>query len=176
MDLFKTISKRYSYRGGFTGKKILRKDLKKIVQAGLDAPSGKNEQTTTFVIIDDKKLLKKIGSMHTMKAMVEAKAMIACIADKKPEAVYEGFSFQIEDSSAAVENILLAITALGYASVWIDGWLRVEERAERIGKIINLPKEKIIKILLPIGEPKEELPRKKKKPFKERAWFNMYRP
>ncbi len=174
MDLFKTISKRYSYRGGFKNKKIPKKDLKKIVQAGLDAPSGKNEQTTTFVIIDDKKFMKKISTMHAMKAMQEAKAMIVCIVDKRPQPVYEGFSFQIEDCSAAAENMLLAITALGYASVWIDGWLKLEERAEKIGKILNLPKGKVVRVLLPMGEPSQYLPRKQKKSFKERAWFNKH--
>ncbi len=60
----------------------------------------------------------------------------------KPDAVYEGHSFQVEDCAAAVENMLLAITALGYATVWIDGWLRVEDRGETIGEMIGLSSNK----------------------------------
>ena len=33
--------------------------------------------------------------------------------------------------------MLLTITSLGYASVWVDGWLRVDERAEKAGRKIR---------------------------------------
>ena len=53
-------------------------------QAGLAAPSGKNEQTTTFVIADDPEIVKAIGGMHSMWAMQQAKAFIACVIDREP--------------------------------------------------------------------------------------------
>ncbi len=176
MDLFEAISKRHCYRRAFTDAGVSREDLEKIVQAGLDAPSGKNCQTTRFVIVDDAKLLEQIGQMHPAnKAMQQAKAMIACIIDTNPEAIYEGFEFQVEDCAAAVENMLLAITALGYASVWIDGWLRPENRNETIGKLLGVPKNKIVRILLPIGVPTKEVRGPDKMVFSQRAWFNQYR-
>jgi len=175
MDLFEAIKKRHCYRGAFTDTSVPREDLEKIVQAGLDAPSGKNCQTTRFVIVDEPELLEQIGQMHPAnKAMQQAKAFIACIIDKKPEAIYEGFEFQVEDCAAAVENMLLAITALGYASVWIDGWLRVENHNETIGKLLGAPRAKIVRILLPIGVPEKEVKGPKKMPSPERAWFNQY--
>lgn len=45
MDLFTAIAQRHSYRGPFTDQAIPREDLQQIVQAGIVAPSGKNEQT-----------------------------------------------------------------------------------------------------------------------------------
>jgi nitroreductase len=155
---------------------VRHEDLLNIVQAGLDAPSGKNCQTTQFVIVDDPNLLEQIRQMHPAnKAMQQARAFIACIIDKQPEAVYEGLQFQVEDCAAAVENMLLAITALGYASVWVDGWLRREGRSDAIGKLLGVPDSKIVRILLPIGVPAEEYKQPKKMPFSERAWFNQYR-
>lgn len=175
MDLFEAIKKRHSYRGGFTDAAIPQEDLEQIVQMGLDAPSGKNCQTTRFVIVDDPALLEQITQMHPgNKAFQQAKAMIACIIDKNPEAIYEGFEFEVEDCAAAVENMLLAITALGYASVWIDGWLRVENRNEKIGKLLGVPETKIVRILLPIGVPAKEVRGPEKMAFNERAWFNKY--
>ena len=131
MDVFEAIKKRHSYRGVFLDNPIPRADLQDIVKAGQQAPSGKNAQTTTFVIIDNSNLLKQIGDMHTIEAMHTAKAMVVCVVDKIPKPVYEGYSFQLEDCAAAVENMLLAVTALGYATVWIDGWLKLEKRAEK---------------------------------------------
>lgn len=175
MDVFEAIKKRHSYRGGFEETPIPREDLHKIVQAGLDAPSGRNAQTTQFVIVDEPELVRSIGHMHDRnKAMQQARAFIACVLDHEPEPVYEGMSFQVEDCAAAVENMLLAITALGYGSVWIDGWLRVDGRAEAIGKLLNVPAGKYVRILLPVGVPAEQVKQPAKKPFTQRAAFNTY--
>lgn len=175
MDCFEAIGKRHSYRGPFEDRPILQADLKQIVQAGLQAPSGKNAQTTTFVIVDDYDLVRRIAAMSGANmAQQQAHAFIACIVDVQPEAVYEGHDFQIEDCAAAVENMLLAVTALGYASVWVDGWLRVKNRAEEVGRMLGLPEGKTIRVLLPIGVPKETRFPPEKKPFDSRAWFNRY--
>jgi nitroreductase len=175
MDVFEAIGKRHSYRGPFRDQKVPRLDLKKTVQAGLQAPSGKNEQTTSFVIVDETDLVRQIGSMPAAnKAIKQAQAFIACVVDRQPEAVYEGHSFQIEDCAAAVENMLLAITALGYATVWIDGWLRLEGRADAINRLLSVPEGKTVRVLLPLGVPEETWPQKEKKPFESRAWFNRH--
>ncbi len=175
MDLFTAIERRYSYRGPFRDELVPREDLERIVQAGMKAPSGKNAQTTHFVIVDDPALVETIGSMHpTNQALRQARALIACVVDRQPEAVYEGYSFQVEDCAAAVENMLLAITALGYGSVWVDGWLRGEGRAEKIDGLLGLPPDKIIRVLLPLGVPAEQGPRREKKPFRHRACFNHW--
>ncbi len=175
MDVFEAINRRHSYRGPFLDRPVPREDLQRIVQAGIQAPSGRNMQTTSFVIIDDPELVRRVAAMHENNlAVQQARAFIACIIDRRPEAVYEGHSFQVEDCAAAVENMLLAITALGYATVWIDGWLRVQNRAEQIGRMIGLPESKVLRILLPLGVPAESWPQKEKKPFAERAWFNRY--
>ncbi|NLK42701.1 MAG: nitroreductase [Planctomycetes bacterium] len=175
MDLFEAIKKRHSYRGGFEDKPVPRAHLRQIVQAGLDAPSGCNAQTPRFVIVDDPALVRTLAGMHDRnKAMQQARAFIACIIDKEPPAVYQGMSFQIEDCAAAVENMLLAITALGYGSVWVDGWLRIDGRAEIIGNMLGLPAGKCLRVLLPIGLPCEEIKPPAKKPFDQRAWFNAW--
>jgi len=176
MDFFEVVKKRQSYRAGFKVEGIPREALRKIVQAGLDAPSGKNAQTTEFVIVDDAMAVDDIRQLHGRNtAMQQATAYIACIIDRVPEAIYEGYSFQVEDCAAAVENMLLAITALDYETVWIDGWLRLNGHAERIGELIHLPQDKIVRVLLPIGKASEAYPQPQKKAFAERAWFNRYR-
>ena len=53
MEVFEAFARRYSYRGPFTDAPVPREDLRKIVQAGIQAPSGKNEQVVSFVIVDD---------------------------------------------------------------------------------------------------------------------------
>jgi nitroreductase len=172
MDLFDAIANRYSYRGEFTNAPVPRNDLETFVQAGIQAPSACNEQVATFVIVDDPQLLRQIAEIVEKPVCHSAKAMIACVADPRP--VYAGISFAAEDCAAAVENMLLAITALGYASVWLDGALRTEGRAVRIGQLLGVPTGSTIRILLPIGLPAEPGRQRERLPFNQRAWFNRY--
>ncbi len=174
MDLFEAISRRYSYRGAFTGAPVPHGDLVRIVEAGLAAPSGKNAQTTTFVIAADPAVLAKIRVLHPMEAVRDAKAFIACVVARKPVATYNGMQFEIQDMAAAVENMLLAVTSLGYATVWIEGHLFDEGRYEKLNAILGVPADRTIRVLLPIGVPTGEGPRRQKKPFAERAWFNRH--
>ena len=80
MEFFDTVTKRHCYRGAFQNTPVPRSHLTQIVQAGLDAPSGKNAQTTRFVIVDEPKYVRTIGAMHeSNKAMQQAQAFIACV-------------------------------------------------------------------------------------------------
>lgn len=172
MDVFEAIEKRHSYRGDFTGDPVPENDLRRIVQAGIQAPSGCNAQTTSFVIVTDPRIISSISEIIEKPFVNTAKAVIACVV--KHEEVYHGMAFGIEDCSAAVENILLAITALGYATVWLDGCLRVKDRAQRTAELLGVPEDREIRVLLPIGVPAEECQQKEKQPFEKRASFNRH--
>jgi len=172
MDLFEAVGKRYSYRGGFQDVPVPRADLRKIVQAGIQAPSGCNAQTTSFVIVDDPALIAQIAGVVDLEVVREARAVIACVVDHRP--VYHQMAFGVEDCAAAVENMLLAVTALGYATVWLDGALRLEERARRLAAIMGVPDDREVRIILPLGVPRTPGAQKEKQPFDERAWYNRH--
>jgi nitroreductase len=170
MDVFEAISKRYSYRGEFTDAPVPREDLIKIALAGIHAPSGKNEQTTSLV--DDPELLGQIAQIVDKPVCRSAKAMIVCVIDPRP--VLGDLSFAVEDCAAAVENMFLAITALGYATVWLDGVLRTGGIGARIAQLLGVPDDKSVRILLPLGVAAKPGTQKEKLPFDKRAWFNRY--
>jgi nitroreductase len=172
MELFDAIQNRYSYRGDFTNAPVPREDLEKIVQAGIQAPSACNAQVTSFVIVDDSKILRQIADILERPFCHTAKAMIVCITDPRP--VYQTMSFAVEDCSAATANMLLAVTALGYSAVWLDGILRAGGRAERIGSLLGVPSSHTVRVLLPIGVAVEPGQQRERLPFDQRAWFNHY--
>jgi nitroreductase len=172
MDLFDAIASRYSYRGDFTDSPVPRADLEKIVQAGIQAPSACNAQVVSFVIVDDVPMVRQIAEILGKPFCATAKAMIVCVADPRP--VYAGLSFAAEDCSASVENMLLAITALGYASVWLDGVVRAEDRAVRLGRLLDVPADRKVRVVLPIGVPVEPGVQRDRFSFSDRAWFNRY--
>lgn len=173
MDLFTAIAARYSYRGTYADEPVSTADLEKIVESAIHAPTACNAQSCSFVIVTDPELLKGISRLFDNRPFAHtAKAFIAVVADEMP--VYRDTSFYLEDCAAAAENMLLAITALGYASVWLDGVLRVESVAETLNKMLHIPAPKHVQILLPIGVPAEPGTPMPKKAFAERAFFNRY--
>ncbi len=175
MEIFEALKRRHSYRGQFADRKVSRQDLLRIVEAAVLAPSGCNKQTTEFIMVDDEAIVSHIASLPGANMSVQtAKAYIICLIDDEPEPAFEGMSFQVEDCAAAVENMLLAITALGYASVWIDGWLRREGRSDRIARWLGVPEGKVARVILPIGVPAEQKSQPDKLPLGQRAWFNQY--
>jgi nitroreductase len=172
MDIFETIEKRYSYRGDFKQTPVPREHLLKIVEAGIRAPSACNQQVVSFVVVDDAQLLAKMAEILGKPVCNTARAAIVCVTDPRP--VFSDMSFALEDCAASVENMLLAVTALGYASVWLDGVLRVENRAEMVGSLLGVPKEKTVAVVLPLGVAVAPGVQRERLPLDERAWFNKW--
>ncbi len=172
MDVFEAFRKRFSYRGDFADTPVPREDLRKIVDAGRLAPTARNSQLPTFVIVDDPAIIRQIAELSPQTMFQTAKAVIACVA--QPQIMPNGFSFHAEDCGAAVTQMLLAVTALGYASVWVEGFLKSEENAAKINRLLKIPAGKTVFILLPLGVPLSDGHQPEKMPLEARASFNTY--
>ena len=70
----------------------------------------------------------------------------------------------LQSVAAAIENMLLAIHALGYGSCWMTGPLVAQEAFE---KLLGFGKEKSIVTLLPVGVPDESPSARPRKPLDE---------
>lgn len=173
MNTLETIAARYSYRGAYKDTPVPREDLLKILQAGCDAPSGCNCQTTSFIAVDDPELMAKLFTVLKKGVGKTAPAMI-CVLTRKIIA-YRDRSFYIQDYSAAIQNMLLAIEDLGYASCWIEGHVTGTDRAgDKMAAMLGVPEDYELVCYLPVGIAAEEAIRVKKQPLAERAWFNGF--
>ena len=173
MDILNTIASRYSYRGKYLPTPVPREHLTAIVQAGLDAPSGCNKQTTSFIAVDDPEVLKKLHGVIDPPLGDTAPAMICVLT--RPIVAYRDRVFNVQDYSAAIENMLLAITALGYASCWVEGHVTDTDRiGDKMAAILGVPAEYSLIAYLPVGIPADEVRRPRKRPFPDRAWFNGF--
>ena len=85
-----------------------------------------------------------------------------------------GMAFEVEDYAAAVENMLLAATALGYASVWMDGMTKADQANREIRAILNVPEGKTVRTILPLGVPAEPGAQNSRKSFEERCTYNQF--
>ncbi|MBQ4266130.1 MAG: nitroreductase family protein [Clostridia bacterium] len=173
MDMMKTILERHSYRGKYLPVPVPREDLQAIMEAGLAAPSGCNKQTTSLIAVDDPQVLAQLHSVITPPIGETAPAMI-CVLTSRIIA-YRDRCFATQDYAAAIENMLLAITALGYESVWVEGHITDQDQIGRkMADILGVPENMELVCFLPVGKAAEEIKAPAKKLFAERAWFNGY--
>ena len=137
-NLINIIKNRRSTRS-FTDQKINNRSIQRIIKAGIFAPSGANSQNQRFLIIDDKKEIKRIGRTRICWPYKNNSKMII----KKPEGIIGNSQVLIiiftkdtcgikkeerhiwntlnsENASASIQNMLLTATSLGIGSCWIS--------------------------------------------------------
>ena len=151
MNALEAIRKRRSVRK-YTGEPIPGEDLEKIVNAGRLAATGSNRQPWDFVVVTDRAMIERLKV--AAEWMDKAAAIIAVVMDPSSR-------WWVEDGSAAVENMLIASTALGYGSCWLEGYTLPHE--EEFKKLLDVPKVKRLLTLIPIGVPVAEPTGEKKK-------------
>ena len=174
MTLMETVKSRTSYRGEYESTIIPKSDLRKIMEAGLAAPSGCNTQTTSLIAVDDVDLLDRLREVLKPKVAQTAPAII-CVLTQKIVA-YRDRCFNIQDYSAAIQNMLLAAVELGYQSCWYEGYITdVDAIGRKMADILGVPDDYELVCFLPIGVASQALTYANKKPFEERAWFNGFR-
>lgn len=120
MNTLECIRSRHCYRGEYYEDSIPREDLALIMEAGLAAPSGCNMQTTSLIAVDDPDTLRRIKSVIDPPVAGTAPAFI-CVLTQRIKA-YRNKCYAVQDYSAAIENMLLAMEELGYRSCWYEGF------------------------------------------------------
>lgn len=173
MDTFTSILQRRSYRGRYQALPVPRENLRKIMEAGLAAPSGCNKQTTSLIAVDDPSVLARVLAVIDPPIAQTAPAAICVLTQRKN--AYRDKCFAVQDYAAAIENMLLAITALGYSSCWYEGHITDDDRiCDKIAAVLNVPEGYDLVALLPVGIAERPAAAPKKRSFEERAWFNTF--
>jgi nitroreductase len=150
MDALEAIRKRRSIRK-YTGDIIPRQDLETIVDAGRLAATGSNQQPWDFIVVTDRHMISQLKVASAW--MDKASAIIAVVMDPSSR-------WWLEDGSAAVENMLIACTALGYGACWLEGYTLPRE--EEFKALLGVPEDRRLLTLIPVGVPAEAPTRQKK--------------
>jgi len=178
MTVQEAVKERFSYRGRYEQKPVPREHLREIMQAGLDAPSGCNKQTVSLIGVDEPELVQKLLSVMDPPTCASATAVI-CVLTKRRIAYTDGNGlprcYAVQDYAAAIENMLLTITAMGYASCWIEGHITdADKQGKKMAEMLGVPEEYDLICILPVGIPLDEPKRVWKREFEKRAWFNGF--
>lgn len=173
MDFLELVNARASYRGAYLDAPVPREHLDAIMAAGCAAPSGCNKQTASFIAVDDPALLGELKALVDPPIAQTAPAWILVLT--RPIVAYRDRVFNVQDYSAAIENMLLAIRALGYDSCWYEGHITdADDIGGRLAARLGVPDEYRLVCVLPVGVAAEQARPAAKRPVSERAWHNGF--
>jgi nitroreductase len=167
MDVFEIFRHRRSVRR-FKPGKVPESDVQKILEAGRLAPTGCNARTKEFIVVTDPDVIVKLNEVQDSFANVPVVIAVVMSTNETPS----WGSYWVEDCAAAVENMLLAITALGYASVWVEGTLLRKE--DEVKKLLGVPDEKRLYVLLPVGHAASKGEPAPKPPLQDLVHYERY--
>ena len=141
--------------------------LELILEAMRWAPSAGNTQPWRFRIIrDDERKLRLAAAAFGQRFIAEAPVIIVvCALPEVSRAQYgqRGAEFYcIQDTAVAMQNGLLAATALGYGTCWIGAF---DEK--HAAEALKLPADERPVAMMPIGKPRRMGHRTSRKPKDE---------
>jgi nitroreductase len=161
MDTLEAIRMQRSIRR-YTDDAVPIADLEIIVDAGRLAATGNNRQPWDFVVVTDRATIEQFKVSGAWIAT--AGAVIVVVMDPVSR-------WWVEDGAAAIENMLLAGTALGYGACWVEGDALPCEAM--IKTLLDVPAEKRVMALIPVGVA-AEMPAPEKKPLEKVLHWEKY--
>ncbi|MCS7199190.1 MAG: nitroreductase [Caldimicrobium sp.] len=158
--VFKAIEGRRSIRN-FLPQKPERELILKILQAGIWAPSGYNNQPWRFVVIYNDEVKEKLSKLTIYSGLVKrAPVLIGVFLDKR--AMYH----QIKDhqsAGACLQNMMLIAHSLGLGTCWLGEILKNEAK---VLEILELPSEEYeLCAFLAVGYPNDKSKRAGRNPL-----------
>lgn len=170
-NFFETLEARRCVRS-FKPKPIPEAIVQKILAGGLLAPSAGNIQPWKFYVIrqqETKALLARAA--FGQQFLAQAPVIIVVVADLKLcEAKYgvRGRElYSVQDTAAAVENILLGATALELGGCWVGAF---DELA--VSQTLGLPPAQRPLVIVPLGYPNDPPRTRNLKPSAEVIFFD----
>ena len=169
MDFFEAVEKRYSHKERFLPDPVPLADLERVARAGLAAPTGNNTQCVRLVILPDRAAVQPLCDVVPTEGLLTAPAVIAVLTDASAQKGQ--YNFEVEDYAASAAQMLLAVTALGYASVWLDSPYFDEDKQREALNVLGAPEGYRLRVVLPVGLPDGAGSRRGKMPYEERVSY-----
>lgn len=159
MDAMEAIRTRRSCRA-FSDRPATREELARIVDAGRLAPSGRNVQPWTMVVVTGEALRREIARLAPNGRFI-ADPGVSCIAVLAPADAKYG----LEDCCAATATMLLMATSIGLESCWVAGHRK--DYAASVAGLLGAPEGHMLASLIAVGHGAADAspPRPEKRPL-----------
>lgn len=165
MNFYELSKKRKSVRS-YLPDDVSMEKLTRLLDAARNAPSAGNRQPWHFYVIKDKKIKEKLcRSAYYQKFLLEAPVNIVVCANLDQSAARYGERgrslYAIQDTAAAIENLMLCAADEGLASCWCGAF-----DEEGVSESLNLKSLRPVAIIA-IGYATKETNGTDRKPLEE---------
>lgn len=164
MDIYEAIKGRVSSRS-YQSRPVEEEKLWRILDAARLAPSGKNAQPWTFIVVRDAETRNRLVPVCRDQAFV-GQAPVVIAACGREELAYQkmgGYWNSLPvDIGIALEHLMLAAEAEGLGTCWIGAFHEDQAR-----EILGVPQDVKILALTPVGYPAAEKVFRKRKSLEE---------
>lgn len=179
MEFLELVKKRRSVRR-YSRRPVPRDSIDRCLEAARLAPSTCNAQPWYFIVVDDEKLRNSLAEdafsgAHSMNSFAkEAPVLIVVVTERssyiaRVGGYFKGIQYSLLDIGIACEHLILQAAEEGLGTCWL-GWFN--EKA--IKKVLGLPKDKKIDVIISMGYPEEEERREKgRRSLDEIRRFNL---
>lgn len=169
MEIIKAIMTRRSIRS-YSGEKVTRDQITKLLKAAVNAPSACNQQAWQFIVITKSEIMMAITMVHPYAQMLKtASCAIVVCGDLRAE---QSPGYWVQDCSAAIQNILLSAHSMGLGAVWLGVHPR-RPRVKGVQKLLKLPAQVVPLGIVSIGYPLER-PKPVKRFFKNKVHYEHW--
>jgi nitroreductase len=154
IDVFEAIKSRRSIRK-FKSTPLARETLELLLDAARWAPSGGNLQPWIFIVVTNEATRAALArAAYEQEFVAQAPAVIAVVAappENSPYGERGRTLYCLQDTAAAVQNVLLTAYALGLGTCWVGAF---DEGA--VAAVLGVgPGERPV-ALIPVGEPAQK--------------------
>jgi nitroreductase len=157
MDVLEAIRGRRSIRA-YVKRAVPSEDVETLIGAALCAPSAGNIQPWEFIVVGKPEIKQKLVEAALGQAFIgEAPVVIVVCANENRSS--QGYGergktlYCIQDTAAAIQNILLTAHSLGLGTCWIGAF-----REESVKEILEIPDGIRPTAMIPVGYPAEPPP------------------
>ena len=152
MDAITALLGRRSIRR-YTDEAVSDEDMQTILKAAMAAPTANNSQSWRFIVVRDEAVRLELSKTSEWTSML-AGAPVVMLVCGEPAAEKVPDTYWVQDGSAAIENILIAVHALGLGAVWCGVHPR-QDRKDHVRATLGTPQGIEPLGLIGIGHPVE---------------------
>lgn len=146
----------------------------RILECAVTAPSAGNLQDFRFMVVNDEEKKKKLAHF-SMDQMWMCDAPIFIVVSSVYEKCQRFYGvrgerlYTIQNSAAAIQNILLATHAQGLGACWVGAF-----HEDEVEELLGIPGYARVQAIIPIGYPDEQPPAPPKYHLEHMCHVNKY--
>ena len=166
MDVSEAIKGRRSTRN-FKLDKVTKRDVERLIEAAVSAPSAGNIQPWELVVARKPEIRRKlVEAAYGQLFIEEAPVVIVVCANEDRSSQRYGLRgktlFCLQDTAAATQNMLLTAYSLGLGTCWVGAF-----KEDEVREALKIPMGIRPVAIVPVGYPSISASARRKRPMEQ---------